>query len=673
MSPFEVATVLRAWKSDFLDGPDRAHSGGYATANARAPSAPAVIRGQQSRSKQRHPEADVYEPPGRRAGIESSYVYDRHPPRRRVDSDAGSLEQDVPPARHKKANGGSSRAGSEGALGRRKHGANATGWCNDVAGSGALQHTEDGGYVNWGLGYGAPPPPLPDLRGQALPDRHSPSGSVPATPPRDTRHHRGHNGDAVASPHTPQQEHMPVREAWSETRSGGRHDKVRNPAQNRSAYHHRGRDGDVVSAPRTPPQEPTPFREAWSETRNGGRHDKVRNPAHVRELFDPRDSPMGARHLHQPRSPAPLLQDAELVCEPTAEAAHPQRRVGDERWGEGGMSSLISISSPCAIAISVDGGSVYVVGREGLVRYRLPSFEQLSDAAYAGRHTTAPGYSDVVAGPDSIVCADLEGTLYDHDPSTCELRLERPYQPSVVESGQRLVASRVQSFKRPIVGLHGGFGGAARLVLSREAVYLGGRDGVVTVYTLNNLNVIARTRLSEGPEPPGIRVLHLGASSQRLYCGALSTVHALSTPSLAVEAKLYGGPRVPIFGRVCGIVEGVGGHLLFTSDTGGPSIHLWDTARWEWLCRVELAQGGGAACYLAATFGHEAGRDVSHLLAATDTGRLLAFRLGRLPPLLIEEGGGGGPMATSPMSPDLVVILEQQAGCLALRRCSGPS
>jgi len=335
------------------------------------------------------------------------------------------------------------------------------------------------------------------------------------------------------------------------------------------------------------------------------------------------------------------------------------------------MTSNISLSSPCALAISADGASVYVVGREGLFRFRLPSFEQLSDAVYAGCNTQAPGYSDVAAGPDSIICADLEGTLYDHDPTTCELRLERPYQPSVVESGQRLVASRMQSFKKPIVGLHGGFGGAARLTLGRDAVYLGGRDGVVTVYTLSKLNVIARARLSEGPEPPGVRVLHLGASSQRLYCGALSTVHALTTPSLAVEAKLYGGPRVPVFGRVCGIVEGNDGQLLFTSDTAGPSIHLWDTTRWEWLCRVELAQGGGAACHLAAPAGNNGGMGAGHLLAATDTGRLLAFRLGRLPPLLIEEGGGGGPMATSPLCPDLAVILEQQSGCLAIRRGSG--
>eukprot|EP00419_Tripos_fusus_P076554 CAMPEP_0172877544 /NCGR_PEP_ID=MMETSP1075-20121228/107244_1 /TAXON_ID=2916 /ORGANISM="Ceratium fusus, Strain PA161109" /LENGTH=73 /DNA_ID=CAMNT_0013729131 /DNA_START=12 /DNA_END=230 /DNA_ORIENTATION=- len=69
MSPFEMATVLRAWKNDFLGNSTTAYTRSHATATTRAPSAPALTHGPESRRRHRPPEPDIYEQPNRHAGI----------------------------------------------------------------------------------------------------------------------------------------------------------------------------------------------------------------------------------------------------------------------------------------------------------------------------------------------------------------------------------------------------------------------------------------------------------------------------------------------------------------------------------------------------------------------------------------------------------------------------
>lgn len=398
----------------------------------------------------------------------------------------------------------------------------------------------------------------------------------------------------------------------------------------------------------------------------------------------PQEPRPGGRGPVQPGAPPPLpeLRGQDVAVAPAVASAAGRRRPGAPaaaEWGGGGaawqgeelvpadLSGTSEAALPagprggaCALAASPDGDSVFAVGADGLARFELPSLQLVAYAPCGGGATTR-GYSDVAVAADSVVCTDLEGTLYEHDPVTCELRMQRAYQPSVVETGHRVVASRVQSYRTPVVGLQGGPGGASRVAVTEDAVYLGGRDGVVTAYArAGGLNVLARARLSDSPVALGVRAVYLGPS-RRLYCGVLSTVQVLSTPGLQTVAKLQGGPRVPVFGSICSLVESPDGAQLFAGDTGGPSVHMWDTATWQWLLRIELAEGGGAASHLAIPPGGNT------LYAATECGRLLAFRLGRLPPLCIEEGGGGGPIATCPAWHRVAVVLHQQACRLVLR------
>lgn len=314
----------------------------------------------------------------------------------------------------------------------------------------------------------------------------------------------------------------------------------------------------------------------------------------------------------------------------------------------------VDLRAAYAIAASPDGSLVYVAGRDGLFCFAVPGFQLCALASYEGP-ADPPGYADVAAGNGFVVCADVNGNLYRHDAATCELQAERAYQPSVMEHSQRVVASNLQRFSAPIVGLEGGFGGASRLAVGPDAVYLGGRDGVITAYSAGSLNIIARSRLQEGPlsTPIGVRSLFLAPATQRLYCSVLSSVHVLATPSMREVSRLRGGPRVPVFGNVSCAVESSSGKLAFVADVGGPSIHVWDTSTWQWLARVELSEDGGPACQLA----------VDHtdtmLYVATRCSRFLAFDCSRRRPQCRAEGAGGGPMVVLPPPANQLVVLAE--------------
>lgn len=314
-----------------------------------------------------------------------------------------------------------------------------------------------------------------------------------------------------------------------------------------------------------------------------------------------------------------------------------------------------------SIAASPDGSSVFVASVAGLARFDGETLEPLSAVPYSGT-ATSPGFADVATGQGQVVCVDLDGTLFGHDPLTCELLVERPYQPSVVEPCQRIIAGQLRKYSAAIVGLEGSFGGGARLAIGDDAVYLGGKDGVVTAHTPGSLNIISRAQLSEGPQSLGIRVVYM-APSARLYCGALSTLHVL-TPGLQSIAKLRGGPKQPVFGNFCSVVESNDGRLTFSGDLGGPAVHAWETNSWSWLFRIELAAGGGPGWYLAMA------PDDAFLFVSTQWQRFLAFSIekqevavGRSCPFCsrcVEEGGGGGPLAVLPHLPDTVVVLSQR-------------
>lgn len=327
----------------------------------------------------------------------------------------------------------------------------------------------------------------------------------------------------------------------------------------------------------------------------------------------------------------------------------------------------VGLETVYAVAVSPDGGSVYVAGLSGLARFALPRLELVARRPYAGAAATL-GYAEVVAGEGFVVCADLAGTLTEHDPETCELRCLRPYQPSVMESSKRLVGGELQRATAPLSGLEGGFGGAPRLAVCGHQILLGGRDSVVTAYTSGTLNVMSRCRLCDGAQSFGVRALTMAPASGRLYAAVLSTLHVLATPSLRPVVKLRGGPRMPVFGSLCSVAESEDGSLAFAGDEGGPAVHVWDTGTWHWLARVELTSDGGGACHLLVTPGDWL------LCAATHCGRFLAFALGgRLPPRCVEEGSGGGPLAAVPGSSDRVVVLGYRGSLLSVRALAAPA
>lgn len=326
-------------------------------------------------------------------------------------------------------------------------------------------------------------------------------------------------------------------------------------------------------------------------------------------------------------------------------------------------SVVPELAGAYVITVSPDGTSVYVAGTEGLARFDAYSLEQHAEAPYAGgraAHAGQPhGYADAAAGEDFVVCVDLEGTVFSHHALTCALVAERFYEPSVFETSQRIVAGKMRTCTDGIAGLDGGFGRASRIAVGIHAVYLGSRDGVVTAMAPGTLSVLTRTQLSEGPQAVGIRAVYLPPSQERLYAAVLSTLHVVS-PGLAPVARLRGGPRVPVFGSICSVAESRDGRLAFSADDGGPSVHVWSTSSWQWLSRIELASGGGAATHLAASLGGEL------LYASTDHGRFLAFDISQLPPQCVEQGIGGGPLAVSEAHPDHVIVLA--GGRLVLRR-----
>lgn len=299
--------------------------------------------------------------------------------------------------------------------------------------------------------------------------------------------------------------------------------------------------------------------------------------------------------------------------------------------------SAADLSGAHAIATSPDEAAVFVVGRDGIMQFRVPSLEFVVSVPYAG--SASAGYADVAVGKDRVLCVDLKGTLFEHDRSSCKLRRQRPYQPSVVETLQQLVSGRVQRKSVPLIGLEGGLGGASRLAIHGDVAFLGGLDGVVTTYQLGSLSVVARAQLSEGPHALGVRSLYF-APSTRLYCCVSSTVHVLErSPLLQSVAKLRGGPRIPVFGSFCSATETHDGRYAFTSDVGGPAVHMWDTRSWSWLARVELGSNGGAGRHIVVS------SDDRVLYVATEWGRFLAFGLMSVPPQCLEDGGQGGPLA----------------------------
>lgn len=315
----------------------------------------------------------------------------------------------------------------------------------------------------------------------------------------------------------------------------------------------------------------------------------------------------------------------------------------------------------CSTAISADGAKLYVAGQGGLALFEVPSLELLALSPYSGR-ARSPGYADVALGAFGVFCLDLDGTIFEHDGETLDILAKRTYQPTVMEMSQRIVGGQLRRSSEAITGLEGGFGGAKRIAVGGDRVYVGGRDGVVTCCR-GNLDVSSRSRLTDSTQALGIRVVYL-APSTRLYCGVQSTLHVLSTPHLHSLAKLRGGPGVPVFGNVCSAVESQDGRLAFSGDQRGPSIHIWDTACWHWLSRVELPDGGGPACYLAVLPGD------TLLCAATECGRFMAFNMERMPPVCVEDGSGGGPLSSSPAWPWSLAVLSD--GRIAVRHLRQP-
>lgn len=328
-----------------------------------------------------------------------------------------------------------------------------------------------------------------------------------------------------------------------------------------------------------------------------------------------------------------------------AEEGAPEAKV--EAYQETPEQASKAVDAVDANAIVASSGAIFVAGRGGLKRFDLPDLKLSAAEPYAGT-ADPPGYADLAAGPDFIVCVDLDGCIFRYS-KTCELQAKRSYQPSVVEHSQRLVASQLERLTKPIVGLEGGFGGASRLATSSRAIYLAGRDGVVTSYSAGTLSLTGRCRLQEAPAGPviGIRALFLSAY-QRLYCAVLSSVYVLAIPAMYQLARLRGGPRVPVFGSISAVVESNAGDLAFVADVAGPSIHLWSTKSWQWLSRLELLQGGGPAQHL--TTANQV------LYSSTETERFMAFDFSKSPPKCILEGAGGGPMATLSAEESLVIF-----------------
>lgn len=418
----------------------------------------------------------------------------------------------------------------------------------------------------------------------------------------------------------------------------------------------------------TPPygQRPAP-REAWPDDHRY--HRQEQRPVVVRSDWSEKaaNSPYG-RQGHGggevPRSAEKAVPDEGAVPE-TSPGASPQQEQQPRkelRFKAAKQDEIITspidfweASSASAISVALDGSAVFVVDSGGLRRFDLPDLRLTASAAYTG---DAAGYADVAAGMDFVVCADVDGNLFRHDAVTCVLQLQRTYQPSVVEHSKRLVASHLDRLSNAVTGLEGGFGGASRLAIGADAVYLGGRDGVVTAYVPGSLTLRARCRLLEGPSCAiiGVRALCL-SPYKRLYCAVQSSVHVLTTPGMSQVALLRGGPRVPVFGSVSAVAESRSGDYVFVADVGGPSIHVWGTRSFRWIARVELQPGGGPARFLAVASRSQV------LYAATDSDRLVAFDHSQLPMRCIAEGPGGGPLASLP---EYLAILAP--GGLQLRR-----
>eukprot|EP00439_Symbiodinium_sp_Y106_P063518 s3085_g9.t2 len=364
----------------------------------------------------------------------------------------------------------------------------------------------------------------------------------------------------------------------------------------------------------TPPygQRPAP-REAWPDDHRY--HRQEQRPVVVRSDRSEKgapNSPYGRQGYgggEVPRSAEKAMPDegarrnaAVLETSPGASPQQEQLPRKELRFKTAKQDEIITspiefweASSASAISVALDGSAVFVVDSGGLRRFDLPDLRLTASAAYTG---DAAGYADVAAGMDFVVCADVDGNLFRHDAVTCELQLQRTYQPSVVEHSKRLVASHLDRLSNAVTGLEGGFGGASRLAVGADAVYLGGRDGVVTAYVPGSLTLRARCRLLELPRVlPGPSCAIIGVRAlclspyKRLYCAVQSSVHVLTSPGMTQVALLRGGPRVPVFGSVSAVAESRSGDYVFVADVGGPSIHVWGTRSFRWIARVELQPG----------------------------------------------------------------------------------
>lgn len=359
-----------------------------------------------------------------------------------------------------------------------------------------------------------------------------------------------------------------------------------------------------------------------------------------------------------------MARNAQVESARQAQAVSQRPTEGDPSIAGEDLDEISALVGAYAVAASPDGSSVYVAGTQGLARFDAASVQVRAHAPCAGGRPIlaghSSGYSDVAASASFVVCASLDGTLFVHDPVSCALLAEKAYEPSVFESSQRVVAGTLRSTKSGITGLMGGFGGASRIAASEKAIFIGGKDGVVTTLAPGTLNVLSRTQVSEGPQAIGIRAVYLAPSQERLYVSVLSVLQVLS-PSLQPIAKLRGSPQVPIHGNICSAAESPDGRLVFAADQRGPSVHVWETATWQWLARVELGSGGGAATHLAVA------PDNRLLYATTEWGRFLAFDIARMPPRCVEEGGGGGPLAVGEVYPEYVYVLTQSR---LLLRCA---
>lgn len=180
-----------------------------------------------------------------------------------------------------------------------------------------------------------------------------------------------------------------------------------------------------------------------------------------------------ARQQERPRSPTSELRDTRSAA--SRSLLSPTSLFQEGLQGLPQVQGLrdLGLSPAYAVAVSLDGGSVYVAGAGGLARFLLPSLELAAHSPYVGR-ASALGYAEVVAGQGFVVCVDIEGALTEHDPDTCDLRCHRSYQPSVIEQSQRVVGGQLRRFTESVCGLEGGFGGAPRLAAAGSTVYLGG-------------------------------------------------------------------------------------------------------------------------------------------------------------------------------------------------------